>query len=705
MSIAESLDGQITRVLQADKNRVIAEVTVPLKDDDEHIQYFLKQWQKGRVITDLISRLAQIGINQRVISQEENPFHHHQEGGRHFFTYTSELYKFIPEWFIKENGEEIGLDGLIGNEGPGKPGTFVSKLYVENPNLLVEAQEIERLKKSGDIHLPAIRKDSRWAQFAHHALTKLKPILPREEFERLEAYFYRETKLFEDGTLEAPIIPEIFHPRTELLTRENLAAIIDRRTERSDLWIYKVMEKLSGARLVVKANSGTVTHTSLFTGLKEVVIQDKDHSDARMCSYTTNGMIALEFLSRGEEYTVDSVRMKFYHQPKLKTVKKQEDSIVQGPRSLESKIEAGLRRVDAMSPSGDGHLAFAWRYGPASSIVVVKDFMEGPDELKIPEGVRDGYYQLGLSLRRSEGKSSLVMSHFPDERLAAFLVTNSHQIDRIVFRHAHFFSEYFAEQGYSDLLKLGRNGVNVYWAPDFLEPKKLMKLHGDFFIEDNKEKIELYDRLLRSRRLVAFYGSSGEANEKNKKDIEQSIEGLIEIFGKNFGVLTGGFGRNAKSIMSRMANAAMEREILYVACPWEIPYEKPPKKADAYQAFGRHAVSPRQEIMDRTTEIQIFHEGGFGTDYEAALSLDKKNLEIGPNKPMIFVGDYFKPLKQWYEHIVRSSRGREQVLNSVYFVRNGSEVKDVIYKHYHLMKKPIQMQGADPLRVQSALRN
>ena len=43
MSIAESLDGQITRVLQADKNRVIAEVTVPLKDDEEHIQYFLKQ--------------------------------------------------------------------------------------------------------------------------------------------------------------------------------------------------------------------------------------------------------------------------------------------------------------------------------------------------------------------------------------------------------------------------------------------------------------------------------------------------------------------------------------------------------------------------------------------------------------------------------------------------------------------------------------
>jgi uncharacterized protein (TIGR00730 family) len=105
------------------------------------------------------------------------------------------------------------------------------------------------------------------------------------------------------------------------------------------------------------------------------------------------------------------------------------------------------------------------------------------------------------------------------------------------------------------------------------------------------------------------------------------------------------------------------------------------KQSKFIQAYERYdKLGPRQEKLISEGEAYLALPGGIGTFHEIFHILALKRLKEIPNRPLIFVGEYFLPLNQILEAVVPQGFA-DNTLKSLYkFVRTPQEALEEILR-------------------------
>jgi len=587
MSLNESPDCKIEEIIRADADEVIARVITRL--EDEQREYFLRNQEC--LTTDLHSTKARLGINQERLSLFEV-----QEDT---ISYEARFWFYIPEYSVG-----LTIDQLL------KPGLEVSKTYLRNPKLKYGAEELINLISNRTIIVP------------------------------------KGTKVLEEGILAVPVMPFVHLPNPKVLTPEYLKAAVQKRIPRDDLYFAQPEKRVD--RVIVPAGSGVISHTSLFTQQNEIYILDREHTDARVGSRHTNGIIYLELIG-GEQDTVKEMAHIEVYKPAPSAQNAKRKYFIDLNSSLLEKLY-GERGVNE------------------NSVAAISDG-EGQRFFRL----NDRYEQL---LHELKPQTALVLQDFPNRRLASYLIVAADLglLRDLTFRRAPEEEYFFTSEDLAFMNTLQDMGVEIHWKNPLQGD---LVLYKQFFMRSTV--IPSFNEAFSSRKLAAIYGTAGDVDRDTQQEIVDSIKSFKDFHGGICGVLTGG---SAGSIMSFVSQTTSALGMLCGAVYWKIPGVDIDTNVDFAAYLARNDLLERQEILSETTEADIYFKGGVGTNLESAITFVKKKLGIGHYKPQIFVGEFYKPLQDLLNHLASEGMVDPTVFESCYFIDHGSEIFETLCAHF-----------------------
>ena len=587
MSLNESPDCKIEEIIRADADEVIARVITRL--EDEQREYFLRNQEC--LTTDLHSTKARLGINQERLSLFEV-----QEDT---ISYEARFWFYIPEYSVG-----LTIDQLL------KPGLEVSKTYLRNPKLKCGAEELINLISNRTIIVP------------------------------------KGTKVLEEGILAVPVMPFVHLPNPKVLTPEYLKAAVQKRIPRDDLYFAQPEKRVD--RVIVPAGSGVISHTSLFTQQNEIYILDREHTDARVGSRHTNGIIYLELIG-GEQDTVKEMAHIEVYKPAPSAQNAKRKYFIDLNSSLLEKLY-GERGVNE------------------NSVAAISDG-EGQRFFRL----NDRYEQL---LHELKPQTALVLQDFPNRRLASYLIVAADLglLRDLTFRRAPEEEYFFTSEDLAFMNTLQDMGVEIHWKNPLQGD---LVLYKQFFMRSTV--IPSFNEAFSSRKLAAIYGTAGDVDRDTQQEIVDSIKSFKDFHGGICGVLTGG---SAGSIMSFVSQTTSALGMLCGAVYWKIPGVDIDTNVDFAAYLARNDLLERQEILSETTEADIYFKGGVGTNLESAITFVKKKLGIGHYKPQIFVGEFYKPLQDLLNHLASEGMVDPTVFESCYFIDHGSEIFETLCAHF-----------------------
>jgi predicted Rossmann-fold nucleotide-binding protein len=587
VSLNESPDCLIEKIIRADANEVFA--LVAARVEDEQMQYFLRN--QDCLTTDLHSTKARLGINQEKVS--------HFELKDNTISYEAKFWFYIPEY-----SAGLTIDQLM------TPGLEIGKIYLKNPELKYSAEELINLISNRTIIVP------------------------------------KGTKVLEEGILAVPVMPFVHPPNPRVLTPDYLKAAVLKRIPREDL--YFAQPEQSVDQVVVPAGSGVISHTSLFTQQNEIYILDPEHTDARVGSKHTNGIIYLELIGGPEDIVKDMVHFEVYKPAVAQHVEKKRFYIDLKSSYLERLYGDGLVDKDTMAVISGAH---------------------GEKYVKL-----DQWYQ--QLLQELQPGTSLILQDFPNRLLASYLIVAADLglIRDLTFRWAPEEQYFFRSEDLVFMNTLLDMGVEIYWKSPLQGD---LVLYKQFFMRSSV--IPSFNEAFSSRKLAAIYGTAGHVDAETQKEIVDSIQSFKNFHGGICGVLTGG---NTGSVTSFVSKAAASLGMLSGAVYWKIPGVDIDPHVDFAAYLSRNDLLERQEILSETTEADIYVKGGVGTNLENSITFVKKKLGIGHYKPQIFVGDFYEPLQDWLDHLVSEKMVDPSVFGSCYFIKHGADIFGTLCQHF-----------------------
>jgi predicted Rossmann-fold nucleotide-binding protein len=279
-------------------------------------------------------------------------------------------------------------------------------------------------------------------------------------------------------------------------------------------------------------------------------------------------------------------------------------------------------------------------------------------------------------LRDLKPDTALILRDFPSRRLASYLIVAADLglLKNLIFMKAPEEEYFFKSRDLVFMNTLQDMGVEINWKSP---------LHGDlvlykqFFMRPSI--IPSFNEAISSRKLTAIYGTAGPVDTDTQKEIVDSIRSFKEFHGGICGILTGG---NAGSIMSFVSEAAVSLGMLCGAVYWKIPGVSIYTHVDFAAYLSRNDLLERQEILSETTEADIYFKGGVGTNLEYAITFVKKKLGIGHYKPQIFVGEFYKPLKELLNHMAAEGMVDRKIFENCYFIQHGNEIFEILCGHF-----------------------
>ena len=149
---------------------------------------------------------------------------------------------------------------------------------------------------------------------------------------------------------------------------------------------------------------------------------------------------------------------------------------------------------------------------------------------------------------------------------------------------------------------------------------------------------------------VCIFGSYKDLDKKQKNEIIRLGKLLAQ---KGFTVVSGGFGGTMEDI-SRGAKSAGGKTIGVTYYKWETPLYKKANKFIDKEIVTKHLFD-RVDVMVKTSDAFVIFPGGTGTLLELSAVLEYLNKGLMASKPVIALGDYWKP--------VLAALGREPVLS------------------------------------------
>jgi predicted Rossmann-fold nucleotide-binding protein len=587
VSLNESPDCLIEKVIRADANEVFALVSARV--EDEQMQYFLRN--QDCLTTDLHSSKARLGINQEKVSSFE------LKGNE--ISYEARFWFYIPEY-----SAGLTIDQLM------TPGLEIGKIYLKNPELKYSAEELINLISNRTIIVP------------------------------------KGTKVLEEGILAVPVMPFVHPPNPKVLTSDYLKAAVLKRIPREDLYFAQPEQRVD--QVVVPAGSGVVSHTSLFTQQNEIYILDPEHTDARVGSKHTNGIIYLELI--GGPKNIVKKRMHF-------EVYKPAVAQYNGKKRFYIDLKSSyLERL-----YGDGAV-------DQNTVAAISE-ADGERYIKLD----NKHQQL---LRELQPGTSLILQDFPNRLLASYLIVAADLglIRALTFRWAPEERYFFRSEDLVFMNTLVDMGVEIYWKSPLQGD---LVLYKHFFMRSSV--IPSFNEAFSSRKLAAIYGTAGHVDADTQKEIVDSIQSFKNFHGGICGVLTGG---NTGSVTSFVSETTASLGMLSGAVYWKIPGVDIDPHVDFAAYLSRNDLLERQQILSETTEADIYMKGGVGTNLENAITFVKKKLGIGHYKPQIFVGVFYKPLQDWLNHLASEGMVDPNVFGSCYFVKHGDDVFDTLCQHF-----------------------
>ena len=587
MSLNESPDCIIESISRADTVEVVAIVATCL--EDEQLQYFMRN--QDCLTTDLHSSKARLGINQEKLSAFKI------EGGK--ISYEARFWFYLPEY-----SAGLTIDQLI------KPGLDVSKIYLRNPKLKYSAEELINLISNRIIIVP------------------------------------KGTKVLEGGVLAVPVMPYVHVPNPKVLTSDYLKAAVQKKIPREDLYFAQPEQKID--KVVIPAGSGVISHTSLFTQQNEIYILDPEHSDARVGSRHTNGIIYLELIGGDKDMVKEMAHIEVYKPATAKQNEKKKFYI-----DRKSKFIEKIYQDQAVNETRIAALIET----------------EGKKYIKLNKN----YDHL---LRDLKPDTTLILQDFPNRCLASYLIVAADLglLKNLIFKKAPEEEYFFKSEDLVFMNTLQDMGVEISWKSPLQGD---LVLYKQFFMRSSI--IPSFNEAISSRKLAAIYGTAGPVDTNTQKEIVASIKSFKDFHGGICGILTGG---NAGSIMSFVSEAAASLGMLCGAVYWKVPGVSIYSHVDFAAYLARNDLLARQEILSETTEADIYFKGGVGTNLENAITFVKKKLGIGHYKPQIFVGKFYKPLQELLNHLASEGMVDRKIFECCYFIKHGTEIFETLCKHF-----------------------
>jgi predicted Rossmann-fold nucleotide-binding protein len=587
MSLNESPDCQIEHIIHADEVEVIAQVATTLKD--EQMQYF--SGNLDCLTTDLHSTKARLGINQEKRSSFE------LKGNK--ISYEARFWFYIPEYAATLTINQLMI-----------PGLDVGKIYLRNSKLKYTAQELINLISNRIIIVP------------------------------------KGTKVLEEGILAVPVMPFVHLPNPKVLTPEYLKAAVQKHIPREDLYFVQPEQKVE--KVIVPAGSGVISHTSIFTQQNEMYIIDTEHSDARVGSRHTNGIVYLELVGGEKDFVKERAHFEIY---------KPASSLQNVTRKFYIDLNSALLEK-----------LYTEQAVNEKTIAAVSE-SEGQRFIKL----NDRYDHL---LHELKPNTTLILQDFPNRRLASYLIVAADLglLSDLTFRKAPEEEYFFRSEHLVFMNTLQDMGVKIYWKSPLQGD---LVLYKRFFMRSSI--IPSFHEAFSSRKLAAIYGTAGAVDAHTRKEIIDSIKSFKDFHGGICGILTGG---SAGSIMSFVSKTASSLGLLCGAVYWKIPGVDIFTHVDFAAHLGRNDLLERQEILSETTEADIYFKGGVGTNLENAITFVKKKLGIGYYKPQIFVGEFYKPLQDLLNHLASEGMVDPGVFKNCYFIKHGAEIFETLCRHF-----------------------
>ena len=587
MSLNESPDCKIEKIIRAGASEVVALVSAHL--GDAQMQYFLRN--QDCLTTDLHSTKARLGINQEKLSRFE------LKGNK--ISYEARFWFYIAEY-----SAGLTIDQLM------TPTLEVGKIYLKNPELKYSAEELINLISNRTIIVP------------------------------------KGTRVHEEGVLVVPVMPFVHLPNPRVLTPDYLKAAVLKRVPREDLYFAQPEQKVD--KVIVPAGSGVISHTSLFTQQNEIYILDSEHTDARVASKHTNGIIYLELMGGPKDIVKERVHFEVYKQ-----------AVAQYGAKKKFYIDLNSLFLDKL---------YKKRAVDENTISAISE-AEGERSIKLNKK----YDQL---LDKLQPHTSLVLQNFPSERLASYLIVAADLglIRDLTFRRAPEEAYFFRSEDLVFMNTLQDMGVEICWKNPLQGD---LVLYKQFFMRSSV--IPSFNEAFSSRKLAAIYGTAGNVDTDTQKEIVDSIKSFKDFHGGICGILTGG---SAGSVMSFVSETTASLGMLSGAVYWKIPGVDIYPHVDFAVYLARNDLLERQEILSETTEADIYFKGGVGTNLESAITFVKKKLGIGHYKPQIFVGEFYKSLQEWLNHLASEGMVDPKVFESCYFIKHGCEIFKTLCAHF-----------------------
>jgi uncharacterized protein (TIGR00730 family) len=138
---------------------------------------------------------------------------------------------------------------------------------------------------------------------------------------------------------------------------------------------------------------------------------------------------------------------------------------------------------------------------------------------------------------------------------------------------------------------------------------------------------------------ICVFGSYKNFNKKKKNEIIM----LGSLLGKNgFDVISGGFGGTMEDI-SKGAKDAGGKTIGVTYYKWkDVSYKKPNKYID--EEIKTKDIFERIDVMMKNADAFIVLPGGTGTLLELAACLEHINKGLSEPKPIIALGNFWRPI-------------------------------------------------------------
>ncbi len=626
--LLQSDDGYITKVLSADRKRIVFETTFGLRAP---LAEFLRE-RPEHILFSERSRIARLGVQI-----ESEPLSQAKTRGDQA-TLRLEASAVIPGY--------PGLEALREFFSLGLP---VGRLVYCDPGALLTSEEVLAAVERAELKLPA------------------------------------STAISSDGTIV--IAPhKIVCRLREGLTQDVLGRILLREDGRELLNRYQVGSAVQA--VAIAAGEGVITTCSMYLNEHFVVLQSgfslgRNLAATVLDPIKTRGIrIYLEIINQSEHLIVNPlITAKVY-----RAARREEGGNGQRPGRLHpvysfAQMSGLAGRFRRRKPSNchfiDRPIAVLPDDGPG--IQKARIFANGPHEpCEVTRAMcalarRDFspqsncthiYATHRLQAALDAGPAALAAKFFPNmvEHRDLVNLTCEGRIESLYFlepssEHGPFLSQL----DHNRLQEYHAFGLDVYWVSGL---NRRMMVHT---IRDGMGYFVAPERLadFHKSMLFAFYGSNQKLSRRGRRRIGDLLDALIAFWGKSIGIVTGG----GSGVMEQANTLARERGILSGANFLDITDQSMTTDVDFCQVFQSTCRHSRQKWFE-IASFPIFNVGGLGSLEELGITLCNMKLAILEPVPVILFdtegdGSYWSGVRQQIHEMIRQHRAPAWIADNI----------------------------------------